>query len=291
MTDQRRATAFGLGAVIAWSTVATAFKLALRHLEPSQLLLVATVVSLLTLTLILAWQRRLGALAATPAAARTRALLLGLLNPFLYYLVLFAAYDRLPAQVAQPVNYTWALTLSWLSIPLLGQKARWRDLLAGVVCYAGVALIATGGDMSGFRTADPLGVGLALFSTVIWALYWIAGTRSPLEPTVGLWWNFAGALPPVAAVTALTDGLALPAAGLAGGAYVGVFEMGLTVVLWGTALKLAVNTSKVANLIFLSPFLSLVLIQFVLGEDVRPATVAGLALIVGGLAWQRRRRD
>ncbi|HPF34803.1 MAG TPA: DMT family transporter, partial [Candidatus Krumholzibacteria bacterium] len=162
MKDQRRATAFGLGAVAAWSTVATAFKLALRHLEPTQLLFTATAVSLLTLTLVLAWQRRLGALRATPPAARTRALLLGLLNPFLYYLVLFAAYDRLPAQVAQPVNYTWALTLSWLSIPLLGQKARLRDLLAGVVCYGGVALIATGGDVSGFRTADPLGVGLAL---------------------------------------------------------------------------------------------------------------------------------
>jgi len=288
LKDQRRATAFGLGAVVAWSTVATAFKLALRHLEPTQLLFTATAISLLTLTLVLAWQRRLGALRATPAAARTRALLLGLLNPFLYYLVLFAAYDRLPAQVAQPVNYTWALTLSWLSIPLLGQKARLRDLLAGVVCYGGVALIATGGDVSGFRTADPLGVGLALISTVIWALYWIANTRSPLEPVTGLWWNFAGALLPVTAVALLVDGLALPAAGLAGGAYVGVFEMGLTFVLWGTALKLAENTSRVANLIFLSPFLSLLLIQFVLKEPVRPATVAGLGLIVGGLVWQGR---
>ncbi len=144
--------------------------------------------------------------------------------------------------------------------------------------------------MSGFRTADPLGVGLALFSTVIWALYWIANTRSPLEPVTGLWWNFAGALLPVTAVTLLTDGLVLPAAGLAGGAYVGVFEMGLTFVLWGKALKLAENTSRVANLIFLSPFLSLLLIQFVLKEPVRPATVAGLGLIVGGLVWQGRGR-
>lgn len=289
MKNQRRATAFGLGAVAAWSTVATAFKLSLKHLEPTQLLLAATAASLLALTAVLAVRGRLGDLRAAAPADRTRALLLGLLNPTLYYLVLFAAYDRLPAQVAQPVNYTWALTLSWLSIPLLGQKARARDLLAGVVCYAGVALIATGGDVSGFRTADPLGLGLALFSTVLWALYWIAGTRSRLEATTGLWFNFAGALPAVAVVAALTDGLALPWRGLLGGIYVGVFEMGLTFVLWGTALKLAENTARVANLIFLSPFLSLLLIQFVLKEPVRPATVAGLALIVGGLMWQQRR--
>ena len=66
--------------------------------------------------------------------------------------------------------------------------------------------------------------------------------------------------------------------------------MGFTFVIWLTALKLAENTSRVANLIFLSPFLSLVFIQFVLGESVRPATLGGLALIVGGLAWQARGR-
>ncbi len=61
--------------------------------------------------------------------------------------------------------------------------------------------------------------------------------------------------------------------------------------IWLTALKLARDTSRVANLIFLSPFLSLVFIQFVLGEAVRPATLGGLALIVGGLAWQGRWRN
>jgi hypothetical protein len=33
---------------------------------------------------------------------------------------LFEAYDRLPAQVAQALNYTWALTLTLLAVPVLG---------------------------------------------------------------------------------------------------------------------------------------------------------------------------
>ncbi len=285
--NQKRATWCALGAVTIWSTVATAFKLALREMDTFQLLLVAVLVSLACLTAVVAARRDLGVLIRTPAGDRLRALLLGVLNPFAYYLILFAAYDRLPAQVAQPINYTWALTLSWLAIPLLKQKPSRRVLLAGVVCYAGVFLIATGGSASGFRTADPVGVGLALGSTVLWALYWLANARSRLDPVVGLWWNFAGAAPLCLAVVLLQSSLAIPGRGLLAGAYVGAFEMGFTFILWLSALRLAVSAARVANLIFLSPLLSLVLIHFVLHEPVLPATVAGLGLIIAGLWWQQ----
>lgn len=285
--NQRRATWCALGAVAVWSTVATAFKLALRVLDTLQLLFVSVVVSLACLTLALAVQRRLGALARTSPRDRLRALALGALNPFAYYLVLFAAYDRLPAQVAQPLNYTWALTLSWLAIPLLGQRPGRRVLLAGLVSYLGVFLIATGGSVAGFGGADPAGVALALGSTVLWALYWLANARSPLDPVTGLWWNFAGAAPLCAAAVLLRSDLALAPAGLLAGAYVGAFEMGFTFILWLSALRLAPSAARVANLIFLSPLVSLVLINFVLREPVRASTVAGLLLIIAGLWWQQ----
>lgn len=286
-TDQRRATWSALGAVALWSTVATAFKLGLRVLDVYRLLLVAVLVSLACLTLVLAGQRRVRELGRTAPGDRARALALGALNPFAYYLVLLAAYDRLPAQVAQPINYTWALTLSWLAIPVLRQRPRPRVLAAGLVCYAGVFLIATGGRAPGAGSADPLGVGLALGSTVLWSVYWLVNARSRLDPVVGLWWNFAGAAPLCAAAVAWRSSFAMPAAGLAAGAYLGAVEMGFAYVLWLGALRRAASAARIANLIFLSPLLSLVLINFVLHEPVRLATVAGLALIIGGLWWQR----
>jgi len=218
------------------------------------------------------------------------ALGLGLLNPFLYYLVLFEAYDRLPAQVAQPLNFTWALTLSWLSVPLLGQKLRRKDFLAGVVCYFGVVIIATRGDLAGLRVDSPLGVALALGSTILWALYWIGNRRSSLDPVVGLFLGFVWALPFVTAATALLSDFRFGLPGVLGGLYVGAFEMGFTFVLWLTALRLTTSTARVANLIFLAPFISLVFIRIFLGELIAPATLVGLALIVGGLWWQGRDR-
>ena len=66
--------------------------------------------------------------------------------------------------------------------------------------------------------------------------------------------------------------------------------MGITFVTWLTALKLARNTGRVASLIFLSPFLSLVFIGFVLGEAISPATPVGLCFIVAGVVVQGVRK-
>ncbi len=289
VTNDRRAVIYGLAAVLTWSTVATAFKLALRHLDPLQLLLVANAVSILALAVVMPARGSWRSLRTATPRRLLSAAGLGLLNPFVYYVILFQAYDRLPAQVAQPLNYTWALTLAWLSVPLLGQKLRLRDAVAGIVCYAGVVIISTRGDLTGFHVDSPLGVGLALGSTIVWALYWIGNRKSELEPVAGLFVGFVAALPFTLATTLLFSDLHLTRVGLLAGAYVGCFEMGFTFVLWLMAMKTASATAKVANLIFLSPFLSLLFIRFVLGERIVPATVAGLVLIVGGLWWQGRR--
>lgn len=289
MTNRSKAMTFGLATVFIWSTVASAFKLSLRHLTPVQLLLLACVASILALLGVLAWQGKLREL-HMPRKDLLRASGLGVLNPFLYYIILFKAYDLLPAQEAQPLNYTWAVTLSLLSIPLLDQRMTLRQLAAIFVSYSGVVVISTRGDLFKMQFSDPLGVGLALFSTVIWALYWIFNTSGKGDPVAGLLVNFLAALPLILAACLLTDGLpsaTLP--GLLGAAYVGVFEMGITFALWLTALKFASmpdggGNARIANLIFLSPFLSLVLIHFIVGEEILPSTIGGLVLIILGNA-------
>ena len=66
-----------------------------------------------------------------------------LLNPVLYYLVLFEAYDRLPAQIAQPLNYTWAIVLALLAVPVLGQRLTLRMGLGIFIGYLGVVVLLT----------------------------------------------------------------------------------------------------------------------------------------------------
>lgn len=287
--DQRKAIAYALSAVLLWSTVATAFKLALQYLSPLQLLSIAALSSLGVFAVILSWQQRWQ---ETWQLARTRTpfyMLQGLINPTAYYLVLFAAYDQLPAQQAQAINYTWAITMSLLAVPLLKQSLSKKELFAMVLAYGGVFLIATGGNWD-FSQTNWWGIGLALFSTLLWASYWLINTTNTDKPVPALFWCFSWG---VIWLVLLNLAYAwwtqqpfvpnLPAAGLWAGIYVGVFEMGLTFFLWLTAMRLATKTAQISTLIFLSPFVSLLLIYFILDESIQLATVIGLSLICVGL--------
>ena len=285
----RRAVKMGLGAVMLWSTVATAFSLSLEYLTPLQLVTLATVVSWCFFAVRLSSAERRGALRAASPKARATGLLVGWLNPGLYYLVLFAAYDRLPAQEAMAINYSWGITLALLAAPLLRQRLSSGALLAACISYSGIVVIATRGAPLSLDFAQPLGVGLALLSTVLWSLYWVINTRQSLDPEVNLFLNFSGALPLLLALLWWSD-TPFPDLwqGWAGGLYVGLFEMGLAFVLWMGAMKATTSTLRISSLIFLSPPLSLVLIWVIAGEPVKAYTLIGLVLILLGLWLQRR---
>ncbi|MBL1270975.1 MAG: drug/metabolite transporter (DMT)-like permease [Marinobacter maritimus] len=290
MTNHKTAMLYGLGTVLLWSTVATAFKLALADLAPVQMLLIACASSVLVMGCILLLQKRWHLVFSLRKKQYIQSFGMGLINPCLYYFLLFGAFDRLPAQEAQPLNYTWALVLAYLSVPFLGHRLRKLDIFAGLVCYAGVVVIATRGAVTTLSFSDPLGVSLAIGSTLVWASYWIIATRDTRDPVVGLFLNFLFGLPVIALICWWTEGLAFPLTGsLVAAVYVGVFEMGIAFVLWSYAMKKAENTSRVSNLIFISPFLSLVFIYFILGEQILPSTYIGLVLIMAGLWLQQKK--
>lgn len=285
----RRAVKLGLGAVMLWSTVATAFSLSLQYLTPLQLVTLATVISWCFFAIRLRAPERRSALRVTSSKTRATGLLVGWLNPGLYYLVLFAAYDRLPAQEAMAINYSWGITLALLAAPLLRQHLSAGALLAACISYGGILVIATRGAPLSLDFAQPLGVGLALLSTVLWSLYWVINTRLSLDPEVNLFLNFSGALPLLLALLWWSN-TPFPTLwqGWAGGLYVGLFEMGLAFVLWMGAMKATTSTLRISSLIFLSPPLSLVLIWVIAGEPVKAYTLIGLVLILFGLWLQRR---
>ena len=290
--NERLALACALGAVLAWSTVATGFKLGLRILEPLQLLWLGSLVSLAFFAAATAATGRWRALLRLPAPDWGRLALLGLMNPFLYYFILFEAYDRLPAQIAQPLNYTWAITLAILAVPVLGQRLTARALAGIALSYGGVVVLLAQGRWDGLAQVSGVGVALALVSTLVWASYWLANVRLRIDPLVAMTGSFAVGTPAVGLACAMLEGWpALGAAALGYGAWVGLVEMGVTFILWQTAMRRTAHAAQIAQLIFLSPFVSLVLIDRVLGEAVSASSVGGLALIVAGLVLARKRQE
>lgn len=287
MNSQVKAYVFALVTVVLWSTIATASKLTVGLISPAELLFYSALVSSSVLFLVIIVQKKLTLLYSLTKREWGIALFYGFLNPFAYYLALFKAYELLPAQQAQIINYSWAITLTLLSIPILGQRVGKMQWLAILVSYLGVLVIATKGDLLGLNFEDPIGVGFALFSTVIWALYWLINIKDKRDPVVGLFANFTCALPLIVIYLGMVEGFRkIPAGGVLGAMYIGCFEMGIAFVFWLTALKLTSNTAKIANLIFISPFLSLFLIHYLVGEKIYRSTLVGLFLVLAGLLIQ-----
>ena len=277
---EHKALFCALGAVLMWSTVATGFKLGLVHLTETQLLFVGTLISWVLFGIVAVTHN---AYTVLPKEIPTVALL-GVINPFGYYLVLFGSYARLPAQIAQPVNITWAIVFALLAVPILKQRLTRRGVAGIVVSYLGVVVVLSQNPMDADTPLSVLGIVLALSSTVFWAIYWLFNTRCHSDPLAIMFHSFTVGLILVAAACYFGPGWpALTGTTLFYGAWVGLIEMGVTYLLWQRACKLTSNVGRLGQLVFLSPFLSLILIGTVLGEPIRATSVGGLVIIVSGI--------
>ncbi len=281
-----------MAAVVFWATAASAFKISLRHVGVMPLLLFASMTSTTVFFLDLIATKKLPLLRTFTRKDYLWSAGLGFLNPFLYYVVIFKAYSLLPAQEAQPINFVWPLTLVLLSIPILHQRIKLASILAILVSFLGVVVIATHptrpADILAFRFSSGPGVALALGSTIVWALFWVLNTKDRHDEAARLFVNFLFASTYILVVV-LVFGRREPFAwqGLLGGVYIGLFEMGITFLVWLKALRSAKTTAHVVNLIYLVPFLSLLVIAFVLGEKILPSTIVGLVLIIAGIVLQK----
>ncbi|MDA3952919.1 MAG: DMT family transporter [Bacteroidales bacterium] len=277
--------------ILFWGTSASAFKIGLKYMDYFQLLFIATLTAVVFLFGVLLYQKKLILIKQFSIKDYSHSMLSGFLNPFLYYTVLFIAYTLLPAQVAQPLNFVWPIALVLLSIPILKQKLELKSMLALLISFVGVIVISTEGNMLNMKFANPLGVSLALLSSVVWALFWLYNLKDNRDEILRLFFNFVFGLVFITLATVLFSEIKVPSLeGLLAGVYIGLFEMGITFVLWLKALKLAGRTDKISNLIYLTPFCSLVFISIFLNEKIYLTTLFGLFLIVTGIIIQQVKR-
>lgn len=133
-----------------------------------------------------------------------------------------------------------------------------------------------------------MGVGLAVVSAVFWALYWILNMKDKREETGKIFLNLLFGFFYILIYLIITKGIQFPSSkAILGAAYIGMFEMSITFVIWLKALQFSSNTAKVSNLIYLSPFIALFFIRYAVGEKIHLATVIGLFFIVAGIILQQ----
>jgi len=270
--------------------MSSAFKITLRYIAFDQLLLWSSLFGAITLILVNQLGKKPLIFKCISRKELLASAVMGFFNPFLYYLVLFKAYELLEAQIAGTLNYTWPIVLVILSIFLLKQRISTWSIVAILISFFGIVTISTHGNFIALgESSSTLGIVLAVGSALFWAYYWILNMKDSREETGKIFLNLVFGFVYILTYSLFTsEQISFPTGyALIGSIYIGIFEMSLTFVIWLLALTNSENTAKVSNLIYLSPFIALFFIRFTVGEEIHFSTFIGLIFIVGGILLQQ----
>ncbi|MCF8378590.1 MAG: DMT family transporter [Bacteroidales bacterium] len=288
MNNQTKAYVYAGLTILFWSTVATAFKIALAEQSIYQVLIVATLSSLVVLGISLFMSGKFKLIFKSTRKEILYSAAMGFMNPAFYYLVLFKAYDNLPAQVAQPLNLIWPIIIVLISIPLLKQKVEAKSFIALFVSFTGIILVSSQGGGKFFKTEQIPYMLMALSTSIIWSFYWIMNVRDTRDESIKLFMGFGfAAIILLSASFFIENPFPRGINQWAVDIYIGFFEMGLAFLFWMKALQFTKSTDKISNLIFIFPFISLIFIHYLLGEAIHLTTLYGLLLVVAGIFLQK----
>lgn len=288
MKSSTKSIALASVAVLSWSTVATAFKVALSYLSVFETLFIACATALVIFTALMTAEKSWGTLRRLSPSTWYLTAVMGLLNPVTYYLILFESYDHLPAQVAQPINYFWPIALLILLAIFNRQPIPKKKYIGMVVSLVGLTAISLGGK-SITGNISPYGLALAFGSAILWAVYWMLNDRikNHLPESVSLFLGFLFGMIYMC-IGACFVPVNIPSApALMAGMYVGAFEIGIPFICFGMAIRTTDNPALINQMCYLAPFLSLFFISMVLHEPIMPTTFVGLVLIIAGIVYNQ----
>ena len=248
--------------VLCFGTVATASKLLMNQLDAVYVL----AFSFLAATLFLGiynWKKGyLHELRELSRKTVIRMVVIGSLGVFFY--------NYLEAQTAFVINELWPALIILFSWWILGEKMNIGKAAAVVFSFLGILVVTTDGKLTEFAVGDAKGILFALLAAVCYGLYCTLNKRESYDKNLILIQGKIEA--PTLSQTA-------------GMIWNGVICNALPYLTWALALDLG-NTAVIANLAYLTPFVSLLCTYFVLGEKITVFSVLGLVLIVTGIAIQ-----
>lgn len=288
MKSSIRPVVFGSIAVLSWSTVATAFKIALATMTTYEMLFVACATALIIFTV---WMLITGSwheLRLLTPNLWARFALLGLIAPVTYYFMLFTAYDYLPAQIAQPINYIWPILLAILIAFAEKKPIPKQKYLGMAVSLCGVIFISAGGSaISG--SVSWLGIVIDIVSALLWGIYWLINDtlKDKVSEVTALFVTFLFGMTYLLLGSVYRPVTHLGLESVLAGIYIGAFEMGVPFICFGIAIRTTTNPALINQMCYLAPFLSLFLISLILDEPIVATTYIGLAFIIGGIIYNQ----
>lgn len=276
---------YAASAILIWSTMAAVVKRLLTGLPSLEALAVSSFFAFLLL-LAINLRGRAQAMRRWPLRDYMTVAVLGFVGLFLYSALYYYGLSQLSSQEACILNYLWPIMLVIFSSVILKERMTPIKAAAMLCSFAGIVVLSIGGGAgSGNRTSGMLS---CVAAAACYGLFSVLNKKAGKDQTVTMMtvWLTTG-------VCALAVGLITETwTPITGMQWLGLLWLGSACnaagyLLWALALNGAENTAAIANLAYLTPFLSLAVSAVLLKEKLRAHMIVALVLIVGGILLQQ----
>lgn len=272
--------------IVLWASIPVVSKKILVEIDNLQMLFYSTIFSLLVLGFVLVAQKKHRIMSKYSGKDYFIMAFLGFLGTYLYYVLLYGAFELTTAQEGFIIAYTWPILVLLLSFIILKEKITPRKILAVVISFFGIIIVFTQGKIFSLSFTNLIGDILAFLGAFVFALFSILGKKYNFDKTISTFIYFLSALICAAITVSLFSTLKIPSlATWIWLLYNGIFVNGITYVWWFQALE-KVDTHIVSTVLYLTPFISLIYIWLFLQEKILLSSVIGLVIIVIGILIQ-----
>ena len=211
---------------------------------------------------------------------------LGFIGLFLYSGLYYYGLTQLSSQEACIVNYLWPMMLVLFSTIILKEKLTVVKAVAMISSFIGVVILSMGSGSSGNGNVM-LGIGSCVIAAACYGLFSVLNKKANYNQNIAMMVMWL-----VVAVCSAVFGLAIedwkPVVGVQwlGMLWMGVVVNAIAYLIWALALNADKNSARIANLAYLTPFLSLIISAVVLKEQIQGRALIAFVFIIGGILLQ-----
>lgn len=211
---------------------------------------------------------------------------LGFIGLFVYSALYYYGLAQLNSQEACILNYLWPIMLVIFSCIILKERMTAMKGLAMICSFIGIVIISMGNRVV-MQGNTALGIISCVVAAACYGLFSALNKKADYNQNITMMVIWL-----VVAVCSMGLGLVtetwVPIRGIQwlGILWLGVVIDAIAYLFWALALKGVENTAKIANLAFLTPFLSLVVSAILLKEKIQMRSFVALIFIIGGILLQ-----
>lgn len=272
--------------ILSWASTAAVGTLMMDSLSQFALVFYTSLTAAVFLLILVAATGRLPLLRTLHLKDFVRMSVLGILGMFLMSLFFYNGLARLEAQQAYIINYLWPILIVVFSWLILRKPITAQTCLALLLSFFGVIIVATEGNLANLGGVDFGGVISCLLGACCYALFAVFNTQVKCDKFVAMLVYYTSTtLVSLVFLAAQEPVPILSAVQWGGTIWLGMVTNGLAYTTWALAMDLG-NTAKLSNLAYLTPFLSLVYIFFLLHEPILLSSYLGLVFILAGVLLQ-----